>query len=100
MIRKYLVVFEAGKTSFGAFAPDIPGCISVGDSIDEARKMFVEAAESHLALLSQDGESVPEPSTTSVDFANDPGDENGSAYYVVEWLPISIPVGHPRAVSA
>ena len=32
---RYLVVFEKGPTSFGAYVPDLPGCIAVGDSRDE-----------------------------------------------------------------
>jgi predicted RNase H-like HicB family nuclease len=98
MKREYLVVFEKGKESFGAQAPDIPGCFAVGKTLDETRERYLEAAESHLRWMANDHEPLPQPVTTKVEFLRIPG-EAPSSYYV-EWLAISVPVEQRHAVSA
>jgi predicted RNase H-like HicB family nuclease len=62
---KYLVVIEEGATSFGAHVPDLPGCIAVGETKEEALKLIREAIEFHLEGLKQDGLSIPPPASTS-----------------------------------
>ncbi len=59
---KYAVIFEKGPTSVGASVPDLPGCIAVGDSLEEARQLIVEAIAFHIEGLRLDGDPVPEPS--------------------------------------
>jgi predicted RNase H-like HicB family nuclease len=98
MKKEFLVVFEKGKTSFGAFAPDIPGCIAVGPTLDETRRRYMEAVEAHLEWMSSDHDPIPEPVTTSYDFSREPGEEVSS--YYVEWLAISIPAEARQAISA
>ena len=98
MTKEFLVVFEAGKTSFGAFAPDIPGCAAVGQTLEETRTRYLGAAEAHLAWLARDHDPVPQPITTSFDFAREVPEE--ASYYVVEWLPIPMPVEAGYALSA
>lgn len=44
---------------YGATVPDIPGCFSAGDSIDECLEMTKEAIESHVEILAEDGEVAP-----------------------------------------
>ena len=58
---KYAVVIEKGETSFGAYVPDLPGCVAVGETSDEALILIREAIEFHLEGMREDGESVPEP---------------------------------------
>jgi predicted RNase H-like HicB family nuclease len=43
--------------------PDVPGCITAGRTLDEARAMAVEALELHLQGMTEDGSAIPEPSS-------------------------------------
>jgi len=62
---RYLVVVENGPSSFGAYVPDLPGCIAAGDSRDEVLALIHEAIEFHLEGLKEDGQSIPPPSSSS-----------------------------------
>lgn len=62
---RYLVVVEKGPTSFGAYAPDLPGCIAVGETRDEAIASIHEAIEFHLEGLKEDGKPIPLPASSS-----------------------------------
>ncbi len=59
----YLVVVERGETSYGAYVPDLPGCVAVGESRDEVLQLIREAIEFHLDGLKEDG--LPVPTATS-----------------------------------
>lgn len=61
---RYLVVVEKGATSFGAYVPDLPGCVAAGKTRDEVLKLIREAIEFHIEGLKQHGERVPPPSST------------------------------------
>ena len=60
---KYLVVVEKGEASWGAHVPDLPGCVAVGDTRQEAVKLIEEAIELHIESLREHGEPVPEPNS-------------------------------------
>jgi predicted RNase H-like HicB family nuclease len=60
---KYAVVIEEGPKSFGAYVPDLPGCIAVGESRTEAVRLIQEAIEFHLEGMKQDGKPIPTPSS-------------------------------------
>jgi predicted RNase H-like HicB family nuclease len=62
---RYLVVVEEGPTSFGAYVPDLPGCIAVGETRDEVLASIHEAIEFHLEGLKEDGQPIPAPSSSS-----------------------------------
>jgi predicted RNase H-like HicB family nuclease len=62
---RYLVVVEKGPTSFGAYVPDVPGCIAVGDTREEVLASIHEAIEIHLEGLKQDGAPIPPPISSS-----------------------------------
>ena len=62
---KYLVVIEQGPSSFGAYVPDLPGCVAVGDSRAEVTHLIHEAIEFHLEGMQEDGLPIPEPLSTS-----------------------------------
>jgi predicted RNase H-like HicB family nuclease len=98
MRKDFLVVFEIGNTSFGAFAPDIPGCFAVGPTLDQARLRFREAVEAHLEWMASDHDPIPQPVTTIYDFSREPGEEASS--YHVEWLAIKVPVEQRQAITA
>jgi predicted RNase H-like HicB family nuclease len=60
---EYLVVIEHGPTSFGAYVPDLPGCIAVGQTRAEALTLIRQAIEFHIEGLKEDGLPVPNPSS-------------------------------------
>lgn len=62
---RYLVVVEQGPTSFGAYVPDLPGCVAAGKTREEALQLIREAIEFHIEGLRQEGQPVPPPSSTS-----------------------------------
>jgi predicted RNase H-like HicB family nuclease len=62
---RYLVVIEKSSNGFGAYAPDLPGCIAVAESEAEVRRLIQEAVEFHIEGLREHGEAVPSPSSTS-----------------------------------
>ncbi len=61
---RYLVVVEEGPTSFGAYVPDLPGCIVAAETRDEALILIREAIEFHIEGLKENGQPVPPPSST------------------------------------
>jgi predicted RNase H-like HicB family nuclease len=61
---KYAVVIEEGPKSFGAYVPDLPGCVAIGESRAEVVQLIQEAIELHLQGLQEQGESIPSPSST------------------------------------
>ncbi len=62
---QYLVVIERGPHSFGAYVPDLPGCVAVGDTQAEVTTLIHDAIEFHVEGLKSDGQPVPLPSSTS-----------------------------------
>jgi predicted RNase H-like HicB family nuclease len=60
---KYTVIYEKGPTSWGAYVPDLPGVISVGDSRDEVEHLIQEAIEFHLEGMRGEGIGIPAPSS-------------------------------------
>jgi predicted RNase H-like HicB family nuclease len=61
---RYAVIVEEGETSFGAYVPDLPGCVAVAETRDEVLRLIEEAIEFHLDGLRQDGQPIPEPSSS------------------------------------
>ena len=62
---RYLVVVEEGPTSFGAYVPDLPGCIAVGETREEVLASMHDAIEFHLEGLREQGQQIPPPSSSS-----------------------------------
>ena len=60
---KYTVIYEHGPTSWGAYVPDLPGVISVGDSREEVELLILEAIELHLEGMREEGLPIPTPSS-------------------------------------
>jgi predicted RNase H-like HicB family nuclease len=61
---RYAVIVEEGENSFGAYVPDLPGCAAVGESREEVLQLIREAVEFHLEGLREDGQPIPEPSSS------------------------------------
>ena len=60
---KYAVIIEEGEKSFGAYVPDLPGCVAAADTKEEVLELIQEALEFHVEGLREDGQSIPEPSS-------------------------------------
>jgi predicted RNase H-like HicB family nuclease len=60
---KYGVVIEKGETSYGAYVPDLPGCVAVGETLEEVEQLIREAVQFHIEGLQEEGLPVPEPSS-------------------------------------
>jgi len=56
-------IHKEPKSDFGVSFPDFPGCVSAGNTLDEARKMAQEALSLHVEGMIEDGEALPEPSS-------------------------------------
>ena len=63
---KYTVLIEEGPTNFGAYIPDLPGCVAVADTREEVIALIKEGIVYHLELMHEDGDSIPEPATTAL----------------------------------
>ncbi|PYR96608.1 MAG: HicB family protein [Acidobacteria bacterium] len=67
MKKKYAVVIEKGATSLGAYVPDLPGCVAVGETREEVERLVQEAIEFHLEGMRADGLPIPEPTSVVVE---------------------------------
>ena len=68
-MKKYAVVIEKGTTNYGAYVPDLPGCVAVADTVAEVEQLIREAIPFHIEGLRLNGDPVPEP-TTIVEFVD------------------------------
>lgn len=91
MKQRFLVVYEHGKRNYGAFAPDIPGCISTGKTLADIRRLMREALESHLEFMAADGDPMPTPVTTNFDLSTVYDPDGNVDHYVLELLEIDVP---------
>lgn len=64
---KFIIAIETGtsKTAYGVAVPDLPGCFSAGDTIEEAFDNAREAIEAHCEMLSEDRKAIPTPKSMS-----------------------------------
>ena len=58
---KYAVVIERTPNNYAAYVPDLPGCISVGDTEAEVLANIREAIELHFDSMREDGDPIPPP---------------------------------------
>lgn len=59
---EYVVIYEKGDSSYGAYVPDLPGCFAIGETLEEVQTLIDEAIEFHIEGLQEDGDDVPQPS--------------------------------------
>ena len=64
---KYAIVIEKADSNYSAYVPDLPGCVATGVTPEEAEKEIREAIEFHIEGMKEDGEAIPNPSS-SVDY--------------------------------
>ena len=66
-MRHYIgLIHKDADSDYGVSFPDLPGCITAGATLDEARAMAEEALKIHLEGMVEDGDPVPEPSTLAL----------------------------------
>jgi predicted RNase H-like HicB family nuclease len=81
-MRQYIaLIHKDAESEFGVSFPDLPGCVTSGATLDEARDMAAEALAFHLEGLAEDGEAIPESSTLET-VMNDPDNKDGVAILV------------------
>jgi predicted RNase H-like HicB family nuclease len=62
---QYLIVIEKTNTGYSAYSPDLPGCVSTGETREELEQNMREAIEFHLDGLKIEGLEIPQPTTRS-----------------------------------
>jgi len=60
---KYTVIIEPGPNNYSAYVPDLPGCVSTGESYEEVIRNIREAIEGHLQIMREYGDPIPEPAS-------------------------------------
>lgn len=65
MTSRYAVVFERSRTGYGAYVPDLPGCVAAAATLEEAEKLIRESIELHLDGMREDGDEIPMPTTVA-----------------------------------
>ncbi len=58
-------MIEKGARNYSAYVPDLPGCVSVGDTLDEVKAEIREAIEFHLEGMREEGLPVPKPTSSA-----------------------------------
>jgi predicted RNase H-like HicB family nuclease len=64
---KYTVIIVQSANNYGAYVPDLPGCVATGDTAEQAEQEIREAIEFHLAGMLEDGDPLPVPASRAVD---------------------------------
>jgi predicted RNase H-like HicB family nuclease len=62
---QYLVIVEKSENGFGAYVPDLPGCVAAAETREEVISLIQEAIEFHIEGLKQSGDPVPKPKSQS-----------------------------------
>ena len=62
---QYVVVIEKAANNYSAYVPDLPGCIATGSTREETEAEIRSAIEFHLEGIVEDGDPIPEPTTTT-----------------------------------
>ncbi|RIK97826.1 MAG: CopG family transcriptional regulator [Proteobacteria bacterium] len=87
-MRQYIaLIHKDADSDYGVSFPDLPGCVTAGATLDEARDMAVEALALHLEGMAEDGKAVPEPSSLE-EIMSDPVNREGVAVLVPAPTPI------------
>ncbi len=67
-MHRYLIVIEKAENNFAAYSPDLPGCVTTGNTIEETKRNMQEAISGHIGCLREFGQPVPEPQTVGTDY--------------------------------
>jgi predicted RNase H-like HicB family nuclease len=64
-MRRFLIVIEKSKDGFGAYSPDLPGCVAVGSTRDEVEEKIYEAISLHIEGMLEDGLPIPKSESSA-----------------------------------
>ncbi len=81
MAQYIALIRKEDDSDYGVSFPDLPGCVTAGATLDEARAFADEALTLHLEGMAEDGEAAPEPSTLEA-VMDDPANRDGVAILV------------------
>jgi predicted RNase H-like HicB family nuclease len=62
---RYAIVIEQANGNYSAYAPDVPGCVATGATLEEVQQTMQEALAFHLEGLREEGLPIPQPSTVA-----------------------------------
>lgn len=68
-MKRYVVFIEETGDGYGAFVPDLPGCVAAGDTYEEAEQLIREAIPFHMEGLRSNRDPIPEP-TARIEFVD------------------------------
>ncbi len=60
-MKEYLVIYERAGENYSAYAPDLPGCVAAGDTLEETERLMREAIELYIVSLKETRQPVPDP---------------------------------------
>jgi predicted RNase H-like HicB family nuclease len=83
---RYFVMIRRTGTGYSVDVPDVPGCVSTGLTVEDARQQIAEALEGHLELMHEAGETIPTP-TTRTDFSP----EVDASEEFCTWVEVNVP---------
>lgn len=84
---KYTVIIEKGPTSYGAYAPDLQGCIAAAETTEEVKELIAEAVEIYLEEMKKDGLPLPARQHTGIAESRSAYDDEGE----VETVEVAVP---------
>jgi len=64
-MKKFLIIFEKGKDGYGAYSPDLPGCVAVAETREEVEEKMYEAINFHLEGMEEDGLPIPKSESSA-----------------------------------
>jgi predicted RNase H-like HicB family nuclease len=92
MANYIAIVHKEAKSDFGVSFPDFPGCVTAGQTVDEAKDSAQEALSLHINGMVEDGDQLPSPSKLEDIMADEDSAE------AVAYLVVSVPDTKPRTV--
>jgi len=64
--RRFAVIVEKGDQNYSAYSPDLPGCVTTGNTVEETLENMKEAISFHLQGLQEDAQSIPASTSVAV----------------------------------
>jgi predicted RNase H-like HicB family nuclease len=65
IMSRFLIIIEKDDANYSAYAPDLPGCIATGRTLEEVKANMMQAIRMHLEGMLEDQEPLPIPQTTA-----------------------------------